>query len=155
MSANVTVKESIWIAAPIEAVWDFTQNYAHRREWDDSILEAEVVQEEPARLVRIRAAGGVRFTAKYTLFRRPHKTSLAMVGVRSSWVSGGGGSWLYEEKDGGTLWTQTNTLSIKHPIVYWLLRPVLTWQLRKSTRRSMQKAKALLERRLDRNLAKV
>jgi len=76
-----------------------------------------------------------------------------MVDVRSGWVSGGGGSWLYEEKDGGTLWTQTNTLSIKHPIVYWLLRPVLTWQLRKSTRRSMQKAKALLERRLDRNLA--
>jgi len=47
VSANVTVKESIWIAAPIEAVWDYTQDYAHRREWDDSILEAEVVQEEP------------------------------------------------------------------------------------------------------------
>ncbi|MGH2591930.1 MAG: SRPBCC family protein, partial [Anaerolineae bacterium] len=55
MSANVTVKESIWIAAPIETVWDYTQDYAQRHDWDDSILEAEVVQEEPARLIHIRA----------------------------------------------------------------------------------------------------
>ena len=80
MRVNVTVKESIWIAAPIETVWDYTQDYAHRRDWDDSILEAEVVQEEPARLVRIRAKGDLRFTAKYTLFRRPHKRASEKVG---------------------------------------------------------------------------
>lgn len=145
MSTNVTIKESIRIAASPETVWDYTQNYAHRTEWDDAILEAKVLQTEPAPLVRIRGKGGLSFTAKYTLFRRPQITSLAMIDVESSWASGGGGSWLYEAHDGGTLWTQTNTLSIKNLFLYRLLRPLFERQLHSGTQRAMHKAKQLLE----------
>jgi len=44
-----------------------------------------------------RAARGKCYRMIYR-FQMPSKTSLAMVDVRSSWVSGGGGSWLYEER---------------------------------------------------------
>lgn len=145
MNRNVTVTESLFVAASPEVVWDYTQDYGHRTEWDDSILEAEVLQEPPELLVRIRAKGGLRFKNKYTLFRRPNRTSVTMVDVKPAWVSGGGGSWVYEEQNGGTLWTQTNTLSFSNPVIYRLLGGIMKWRLRSSTRKSMQEAKLVLE----------
>lgn len=145
MSIKVTIKETVHIAARPEDVWDLTQDYSRRAEWDDLVLGAEVLQEEPIRLVRVHGKDGLSFTAKYTLFRRLQMTSLAMIDVESSWASGGGGSWLYEAHDGGTLWTQTNTLSIKNLFLYRLLRPLFERQLHSGTQRAMHKAKQLLE----------
>ena len=145
MSFNVTVKESIFIAAQPEVVWDYTQDYSQRSDWDDSILEAQVLQEEPEKHVRIRGKGGISFTAKYTLFRRPQRTSLSMVNVQSSWAMGGGGSWSYEAEHAGTRWTQTNTLSLKDTLSNQLLYPIFAWQLRSGARRAMRKAKQIIE----------
>src|SRR5438552_7523247 len=99
---NVTVKESIDIAAPPEAVWDYTQDWTRRTEWDPAIVAAEVLPGEP-RVVRVRGLGGGGFMIRYKLQERPVRTSLAMTDSTSRIVTGGGGSWSYEAREGGTL----------------------------------------------------
>jgi hypothetical protein len=52
----VTATETAWIARPPEAVFDYTQDYAHRTEWDRGAAEAQVLGRDP-RSVRIRVPG--------------------------------------------------------------------------------------------------
>jgi hypothetical protein len=84
-------------------------------------------------------------TVVYKLDRRPERTSAAFVDVDSSWISGGGGSWQYDEDAGGTRWQQTNSLELKRPGLAWLLAPMFERSLRRSMRRSMAEAKRRLE----------
>jgi hypothetical protein len=60
-------------------------------------------------------------------------------------VSGGGGSWRYETRDGGTDWTQTNTIELRHARLGRLMVPFVKWRLRASMRQAMAVAKAHLE----------
>ena len=93
--------ESIWVACPPGEVWDYTQDFTRRTEWDAGIAEATILQQDPRR-VRVKVAGLGRMTVVYQLDRRPERTSAAFVDVESAWVSGGGGSWEYEAADGGS-----------------------------------------------------
>ena len=136
--------ESIWVACPPEAVWDYTQDFTRRTEWDAGIAEATILQQDP-RTVRVKVAGLGRMTVVYQLDRRPERTSAAFVDVESAWVSGGGGSWEYEAADGGTRWQQTNSLELKWPRLAFLLGPLLERGLRRSTQRAMAEAKRRLE----------
>lgn len=141
---NITVKESILIAASPERIWDFTQDYARRPEWDDFVRVARVEQASP-RVVWIQSSGMTcRF--RYKLEERPRKTSLAITDITPGWLfAGGGGSWTYEVEGGGTRFTNTGSLTIKNPLLYWLLRPIVGWLLRASYRKAMRKAKRLIE----------
>jgi uncharacterized protein YndB with AHSA1/START domain len=143
---KVTVAESLFVEAPPERVWDFTQDYAQRASWDANVLDAEVLPGDGAPRVRVRMRGGVRCTFRYQAFERPQHTSLAMVDVQSVLFVGGGGAWTYESRDGGTLWTQTNTLVLADRWFAALLAPLVRWQLRRSTVRAMRAAQRLLER---------
>ncbi len=143
MSSNITIKHSIYIAASPDKVWDFSQDYKERYKWDSSILEAEVLQIQAHKIVRIRSKGGLNCLLKYKLEDRPNKSSLAMTEVKSIFIEGGGGSWKYEVQNQGTLWTQTNTLILKK---HWRwLGKWLKMSLLKNTRNSMQKAKQMIE----------
>ena len=140
----VSVTESIWVARPPEAVWDYTQDFTRRTEWDAGIPEATILQQEP-RTVRVKVAGLGRMTVLYKLDRRPERTSAAFVDVESAWIAGGGGSWEYEAVDGGTRWQQTNSLELKRPGLAWLLAPLFQRTLRQSMRKAMAEAKGHLE----------
>ena len=140
----VSVTESIWVACPPEAVWDYTQDFTRRTEWDAGIAEATIVGQEP-RTVRVKVAGLGRMTVVYRLDRRPERTSAAFVDVESRWITGGGGSWEYEAVDGGTRWQQTNSLELKRPRLAFLFGPLLERGLRRSTKRAMAEAKRRLE----------
>lgn len=48
MSRSVTVSETIWMARPPDAVWDYTQNYANRSLWHASVLGADVLVSAPS-----------------------------------------------------------------------------------------------------------
>ncbi len=136
--------ESIWVACPPEAVWDYTQDFARRTEWDAGIAEATILAEDP-RTVRVKVAGLGRMTVLYKLDRRPERTSAAFVDVESAWISGGGGSWEYEAIDGGTRWQQTNSLELTRPAFAWLLAPLFERSLRRSTQKALAEAKRRLE----------
>jgi Polyketide cyclase / dehydrase and lipid transport len=140
----VSVTESIWVNRPPEAVFDYTQDYARRTEWDQGIAEAAIVGTEP-RAARVRVRGLGSMTVEYRLDRRPERTSAAFVDVDSAWIVGGGGSWQYEALDGGTRWQQTNSLELDGRWLPRLLAPVMERSLRRSTRRSMAEAKRRLE----------
>ena len=140
----VSVTESIWVACPPEAVWDYTQDFTRRTEWDAGIAEAMILEQEP-RTVRVKVSGLGRMTVVYKLDRRPERTSAAFVDVESAWISGGGGSWEYEAVDGGTRWQQTNTLELRRPRLAFLFAPLLERGLRGSTKRAMAEAKRRLE----------
>ena len=60
----VSVTESIWVACPPEAVWDYTQDFTRRTEWDAGIAEATILAEDP-RTVRVKVAGLGRMTVVY------------------------------------------------------------------------------------------
>jgi hypothetical protein len=143
---TVTVTESLAVARPQEVVFDYTQNYGSRSEWDRSVVETQVLGDSPRR-IRLRVRGLGSFTVEYRLFRPPERTSAAFVDVTSAWITGGGGSWRYETSGQGTVWTQTNTLELKHPRLLRILAPLFERNLRSSMRRSMADAKRILESR--------
>jgi hypothetical protein len=140
---NITVKESIHIRAAPEAVWDYTQDWTRRTEWDPAIQAAEIL---PAaeRTVRARTMGGT-FLVRYKLLDRPHRTSLAMTDSTSSILSGGGGSWDYVPEDDGTRFPQQTTLVVGSGPVGFLLGWFIRRQLGHSTRRALANAKRILE----------
>lgn len=142
---KVTVQEAVIVAASPEKVWDYTQDWNHRREWDDSVREVLSQTHEPHKRVKARFMGGMVFDIEYKLNDRPRKTSLAMVNGTSRWIVGGGGSWRYDGKDGGTVWVQTNTLVLADHLVMKALWPLLQMAFRWSTRHAMRKAKKRLE----------
>jgi polyketide cyclase/dehydrase/lipid transport protein len=140
----VSVTETIWVERSPEVVWDYTQDYTRRTEWDAGVAEATVLGLDP-RTVRVRIPGLGSMTMQYRLDRRPERTSAAFMDVESSWISGGGGSWEYEAAVGGTRWQQTNSLELKRPRLAFLLAPLLERGLRRSTKRAMAEAKRRLE----------
>lgn len=145
MKSTITVCEVIFIAHSPEKVWDYTQNYDNRLKWDKSLLKATVIENTPTKLIEIKAKGGLTAQLCYKLYDRPRKTSLAMQKTKSPIFSGGGGSWKYEPKDNGTLWTQTNTLVLKNSLSSLLLTPIVKWLLRKNTKEAMKLAKRQIE----------
>ena len=140
----VTVTESIWIDRSPEDVWDYTQDFARRTEWDGGVSAAKLVETDP-RTARVRVRNLGTMTVVYRLDRRPERTSAAFDDVDSAWVSGGGGSWQYLPENGGTRWEQTNSLELKRPWLGRLIGPLLEQGLRRSTRVSMDEAKRRLE----------
>jgi len=143
---TITVSETIHVQRSPEVVFDYTQDYATRTDWDDQIAGAVVVSEDPRR-VRITARGLGTFTLEYRLFRRGDRTSAAFLDLENAFFSGGGGSWRYESRDGGTDWTETNTLELRRPRLLGWLAPLVEWNLRTGTRRAMARAKSIMESR--------
>lgn len=143
---KVTASRSIEIDASPNAVWDYTQDWERRHEWDRSVRKATYLSEAPPAVVQVEGRGGLRFKASYKMMQRPHLTSLVMSGLNSFWVKGGGGSWKYEENDGRALWTQHNTLVLRDDPLGWLVRPLFAFILARATRQMMARAKARIER---------
>lgn len=144
MDRSITIRESVDIARPPDAVWDYTQDYANRTAWDVGVEAVEILGADPRR-VRLRLAGTGWVTIEYRLDRRPVRTSLAFTESDAGWLAGGGGSWDYEAIEHGTRWTQTNTLVFANRLVAMLLRPLARRRLAASTRTAMAAAKAVLE----------
>ena len=143
-SRRITVTESIQVDRPPAEVFDFTQDYARRGEWDRLVTGTRSL-DGGVRRFRIRVRGTGSYTIEYRLFRRAERTSARFTDVDSSWLAGGGGSWRYQPSGSGTRWVQTNTLELRPR---WWLRParsLVRLALRHSMRRAMSNAKRLME----------
>ena len=145
MKNEITIKHSIFIEKPREFVWDFTQDYSKRMKWDTGVLETEVLQTEPNIVVKLRTKGRTTMTFTYKLFDKPNKTSLVAREIVSSIIESAGGSWLYEDHNGGTLWTQTNTIRFKKNFLLPVLLPLYRNMFRSQTQKAMKKAKGMME----------
>lgn len=146
----ISVRESISIARPPEAVWDYTQDAAKRAEWDPAFIRAEALTGDalgPNGLPRLRVEmkGGSRGVFEYKLFDRPRRTSVTWRAEASPFVLGGGGSWSDEPTSLGTLWTQVNSIELSDGLLAWFARPLLGMVLARSTRKALAAAKRRLE----------
>jgi hypothetical protein len=70
---NITIHHSIYINRPREAVWDFTQDYSLRTEWDKTVIEAKVLQTTPRQIVELKTSGNTMMTFVYKVNDRPIK----------------------------------------------------------------------------------
>ncbi len=145
MSLTINFKHQVFISKPPEEVWDYTQNYDYRTEWDDGVKQAEVLETQPTRLIKLKIAGGNIIVFKYKQEKRPLQSSLSITETNSKILLGGGGSWRYEPIGDGTLWTQSNTVVIRGDWFGKLLQPLFRFTLKNGTIRSMNKAKWILE----------
>ena len=141
---TVTATESIWVKRSPEQVFDYTQDYATRRDWDPTVMSARVLSEEPRRVEAVMQGIGP-LVIEYKLFRRGERTTAAFREVDSTLISGGGGSWSYVARDGGTDWSQTATLEFRHRLVGWLMAPLLRRNMRTLMRKAMAEAKRIME----------
>jgi hypothetical protein len=141
----INIHHQIFIAKSPEVVWDYTQDYTKRTEWDSGVLEAALLQSEPQRIIKLRTKGNTTMTFVYKLDERQRKTSLVAKEIVSPLVESGGGSWTYEEQDSGTLWTQTNTIGLKKSIFLPVLLPLFRSIFTSQTKQAMKKAKKILE----------
>ncbi len=142
----ITIKTSIFIARPREDVWDYSQNYNNRTKWDNAVLEATVLQTNPNRIVKLKMRGKTSMTLVYKLDDRPNKTTLVAKDISSLLIAEAGGSWSYEEQNGGTLWKQTNTIIFKKNLFVYFLLPVYLRLFRYQANKSMKKAKQEIEK---------
>ena len=142
---GITIRHSILIARPREVVWDYSQNYDNRTLWDPSVLEATVLQSTPNRIVKLKMRGNTTMTFVYKLDERPVKTTLIAKEVNSAIIERAGGSWSYEEKNDGTLWTQTNSIESKNNFFAKAIFPLLKLILVRQTKQAMKNMKNILE----------
>lgn len=142
---RITIRNSIFIAKPRTVVWDYTQNYDNRALWDNSVLEAVVLQTTPNRIVKLKLKGKTTMTFYYKMDDRPSKTSLVAKEIESAIIKSAGGSWLYEEIKEGTIWTQTNSIELKNKLFIRVLQPILKQIFIRQTKQSMKKLKSILE----------
>jgi hypothetical protein len=145
LNPSVNIKQTIYIDQPPEVVWDFTQDYSRRSLWDKSIIEANVIQHEPHRIIAIKIKGNSKMNFRYKLDDRPNKTTLAITDVHSIFIEGGGGSWQYLPSGNGTVWSRTDTLLLKNRLWIRLVKPLITFQVKRNTKLSMKLAKDLME----------
>ena len=143
---SITIHHSIYINRPRETVWDYTQDYSLRPDWDKTVIEAKVLQTTPQKIVELKTSGNTIMKFVYKVYDRPNKTSLALQDIKSRRIISGGGSWNYQEKNGGTLWTQTNTLIYKPGFLNAIFMPMFRFSWKREIRKSMWRAKRNLEK---------
>lgn len=146
-SNTIHIKHSIYIDRSPEEVWDYTQNYEYRKQWDKTIIKAEVLQTKPRRSIKIKAKGGTTMTYEYKEEKRPVRTSLQAKDIHSRLIHAAGGSWSYEKQGDGTLWTQTNNIIIKpslwNHLMMGLYKQIMTTQIITA----MKLAKIMIEKK--------
>ena len=141
---TVTVSHTVHVKRSPEDVFDYTQDYGTRMDWDSTVKSAKVLSEDPRR-VQVVMEGVGPLVIEYKLFRRGERTSAAFSDVSSRLISGGGGSWDYAARDGGTDWTETSTLEFRNGLVGRLVAPILRRNMKTLTTKAMEKAKAIME----------
>jgi hypothetical protein len=141
---TVTATHTVHVARAPEHVFDFTQDYARRAEWDQTVKSAQVVSEEP-RVVQMVLQGMGEVTLRYQLYRRGERTSAAFEVPASRVFLGGGGSWSYVARDRGTDWTDTSTLELRASLLGRLTALLIRATLGANVRKAMNKAKELME----------
>ena len=141
---TVTVSHTVHVDRSPEDVFDYTQDYSKRSTWDPDNADSVLLSEEPRR-IRSTIKGVGSAVVEYKLFRRPERTSAAFTEVNSRYVTGGGGSWSYAAKDGGTDWTQINTIELITGFMSRLLAPIVRRSLASSMGKSMAAAKSIME----------
>ena len=145
MSAKIV--ESIEIAAAQMEVFDFSQDYTRRLEWDTFLREARLVNAEQAdKGVRAWCVSrqGLGMEAEYVSYIRPKVTAVKM--TRGPWLfQSFAGSWQFEAlTDNRTNVTFTYSYTLRFP--FNLLQPLVHFILVKEVKGRLRDLKNWMEK---------
>lgn len=141
----VKIRQRIVIDRNKEDVWDYTQNFSNRPEWDRSVKAVDIVQKNPTQ-VKLVFKNDSNITLEYQMENRPNKATLTIRKSESRIIQTGSGTSSFEERSGTTLWTETVTYVMKRKPLMGLLLPWYNLLFSIKLRSAMHRAKSILER---------
>jgi ribosome-associated toxin RatA of RatAB toxin-antitoxin module len=145
----VTFDESIEIDAGPAELFDLSQDYDHRLEWDPFLRSASLVGAREAG-VGVRALcvsrSGWAMETEYVSFNPPRATAVKM--TRGPWfLAGFAGSWRFEEiGPGRTRVGFRYSLEARPRALAWLLNPILARSFARDTRARLRALKEAVKR---------
>lgn len=145
----MTFQQSIEIAAPAAALFDLTQDYSRRLEWDPFLRSAELVDGAATAGVGVRAFcvahNGFGMETEYVTFARPRATAITM--TRGPWFIGKfAGSWRFDQ-----LTPQRTRVCFRYHLqgrprwLAWLLTPLLQRLFARDTQKRLHALKTAVE----------
>jgi ribosome-associated toxin RatA of RatAB toxin-antitoxin module len=145
------VEDWITIAAPPEALFALSQDYALRRAWDPFTREMQFLdgatQAAPGVRVWVRAWNGLTMTVEYVTVQPPHVVAMKM--VRGPWVFASfAGSWRFEQAaDGGTRVHFRYVFTTRRRWLRWIVDPLVRWAFARDIRARLRGLKDGAERK--------
>jgi len=101
---SIKFEESIVIGRPPEEVFDFTQDYSKRLQWDTFLKRADLLQGASAAGKSVQAycvaKNGLGMVTEYVTFNRPHATAIKMT-KGPFMFNAFQGSWRFKQVDTG------------------------------------------------------
>jgi ribosome-associated toxin RatA of RatAB toxin-antitoxin module len=121
------IERSLIIAAPVEWVYDVSQDYSVRYEWDPfperiSLLDG-ADEIEPGVKVCVKARSGLEMEVEFVQVRRPTVAAISM--TKGPTIIGKfAGSWIFDDQgNGATLVRFRYLVKMKNRILHVLLAP--------------------------------
>ncbi len=147
----MTFDESIVIDAPAAALFDISQDYERRLEWDPFLQSAKLVDGADRPGVGVRALcvdrNGAAMETEYVSFNPPRAVAVKM--TSGPWfLDSFAGSWRFEEiKPGQTRVGFCYSVRARPRWLSWLLNPILGRVFARDTRRRLTALKEAVEGR--------
>jgi ribosome-associated toxin RatA of RatAB toxin-antitoxin module len=149
---GVTLGDSIVIVAEPEALFQLSQDYERRLEWDPFLKSAELLDGAREAGVGVRALcvdrKGTAMETEYISFNPPRAVAIKM--TRGPWfLISFAGSWRFEEVGRGqTRVSFQYSLQARPRWLSWLANPVLARIFARDTRRRLEALKEAVEKPL-------
>lgn len=142
---DVTAAAEVTIAAPPETVFDFTQDWSRRSEWDP---EAPARRTSPARRGgRARTRRGATIAFAHVVDERPRRVVVESESVeRGGPIVAAGGSATYEPDGEGTRYRLEMRVTVGGGVMAKMIAGVAKGELERAVRAAVANAKAALER---------
>lgn len=145
----MTFQQSIEIAAPAATLFDLTQDYSRRLEWDPFLRSAELVHGATAAGVGVRAFcvahNGFGMETEYVTFTPPRATAITM--THGPWfISKFAGSWRFDQ-----ITPEKTRVSFRYHLqgrprwLAWLLTPLLQRLFARDTQKRLLALKTAVE----------
>ena len=125
----MTFEQSILIDATASALFELSQDYPRRLEWDPFLRSAELLNGAVEAAVGVRALcvdrQGTAMETEYVSYNPPRAVAVKI--TRGPWfLESFAGSWRFEEvKQGQTRVSFCYSLSARPRWLSWLLKPIL------------------------------
>ena len=116
--SSIKFSESIEIKCPVEVVFDYTQNYEYRLEWDTFLTTAYLLDNATKADKGVKAwcvaRNGIGMETQYVSFNRPQVTAIKM--TRGPYMfKEFAASWTFKENEGITKVTFLYSFSLRFP----------------------------------------
>jgi ribosome-associated toxin RatA of RatAB toxin-antitoxin module len=150
-AVGMTFDDSIVIDAPAPLLFDLSQDYTRRLQWDPFLRSARLLNgaDEPGVGVRALCVdrNGTAMETEYVSYNPPRAVAVKM--TRGPWfLDSFAGSWRFEEiKPGQTRVGFCYSLSAHPRWLSWMLNPILRRVFARDTRRRLSALKEAVEGR--------